>query len=185
MKNFLDLFRSWKSASPGRDATARGAGKSPLTRDSIMQNIAKTVSVFRSSPNLEDQEVYRVLVESGMERRCAARLVELLPTAYFCVMFAGSGLQLPQTSRRDPGDGRVSIERPLSSEPVWEPALAFARAEAQAGISQQDWLAVARRSAYLDAVNNALNKGATLESLKGASFLSISFWPEDGPDLPS
>jgi hypothetical protein len=181
VKGLKKLFR-WQRANAAA-SDSPDIHRPKLTAEAISHSITQAVSVFRGSPQLSDEEIYRVLVKSGMERRRAARLIELLPTAYFCVMFADSGIRLPQTLRRDPGDGRVSVEKPLQSEEVWEPALAFARAEADAGIAEQDWLAVVGRGAEFNAVNDALQQGRTLESLKGASFITLLFWPEDGPEI--
>jgi hypothetical protein len=72
-----------------------------------------------------------------------------------------------------------SIEQPLSSEPVWDAAVAFAHAEVERGVSGQDLLAVAARSAEFDAANQLLNKGSKLENIKFT--VPVLGWPENGP----
>jgi hypothetical protein len=180
--NLKKLFRR-RGAKDDASSPAEVRKSKPLARAEIVHNITQAVSMFRSSPHLEDDEIYRALVQSGMERRCAARLVELLPTAYSCVMLAAWGLPQPQVFYRDPGDGRASEERLFADEEVWEPALTFARDEANRRISQQDWLAVAARSSVFQSVNDALNRGVTLESLKESRTLIFSSWPEEGPEI--
>ena len=75
----------------------------------------------------------------------------------------------------------MSKERPLKSEPVWNAALAFARTESEQGISVQDFLVVAGRSAEFQAANQLLNKGSKLENLVFIPYLLP--WPEDGPQV--
>ena len=65
----------------------------------------------------------------------------------------------------------------LSSDPVWNASMAFARAEISSGITAQDLLNVAGRSAEMDGANQALNAGNKLDDLEfGACRLLL--WPE-------
>jgi hypothetical protein len=47
----------------------------------------------------------------------------------------------------------LSDGRSLSSEPLWEAAVAFARTEVEHGVPGKDLLALAARSAEFDAAN--------------------------------
>jgi hypothetical protein len=76
-------------------------------------------------------------------------------------------------------NGKVSPERLLSSEPLWNEVVAFARYEAKLGVSREDLFTIAGRSAEFDAVNQMLNSGSNLSDIVLTPTLLT--WPEDGP----
>ncbi len=145
----------------------------------MSEDISKAVSIFRISPNWGEEEIYRALVNEGVERQRAARLVEFLPMVYCRLILRNSGARFSQTFRRKLPGG-ASEELPLSSDPVWNEAVAFAYAEAERGVAGKDLLAVAARSAEFDAANRLLNKGSKLENIAFTS--PVLNWPESGPD---
>ncbi len=113
----------------------------------VMRNeIATALAVLRSSPELNDEEIYRALVKTGIERRLAARLVEFLPTAYCRVILEPTSARFPHTFQRRGKDGTIIEQIPLVSEPVWVAALEFARGEIERGITRDQKLRVAGRS---------------------------------------
>jgi hypothetical protein len=146
------------------------------------EDISKAVAVFRTSPNLQDYAVYKVLIADGVERQLAARLVEFLPIVYCRLILRNSGARFSNTFRRTLTRG-TSYEQPLASEPIWNAAVAFAYAEVERGVSSQDLLAVATRSAEFDTANQLLNKGSKLENI--AFTPPVLNWPESGPNAES
>ena len=94
----------------------------------IDEGISKAVAIFRGSPDLQDEGAYRTLTAMGVERQLAARLVEFIPIAYCRVILAHTGARFSQTFQRAPLRELIQ-ERPFSTEPVWNAALEFARAE--------------------------------------------------------
>lgn len=145
------------------------------------EQIARAVSLFRTSRTLGDEGIYRKLVAEGVEPHLAARLVEFLPIAYGRFLLEKSGPRFSEYFQRMLSSG-PSEELLLSSEPVWNAAVAFARTEAIQGISVQDFLAVAGRSAEFQAANKLLNQGSKLQDLVFTPYLLL--WPENGPRLP-
>jgi hypothetical protein len=144
------------------------------------EDISRAVGLFRSSPNLEDQAIFGTLVKQGMEKELAARLVEFVPLAYCRLILRNSGAHFSETFRRAlPGGG--SQERPLSSEPVWRAVVTFAGAEVKRGVSGNDLLLVAARSAEFHAANQMLDKGSKLENF--AFTPPVLTWPEEGPKI--
>jgi hypothetical protein len=142
--------------------------------------ISTAVGVFRTSPDLNDEGIYRALLTRGIDRRLAARLVEFLPSVYCRLILRNTGAMFSDTFRRSQPPGTPE-ELPLSSEPVWNAAVAFANAELQKGVSSKDVMALAARSPEFDAANQLLHRGAKLEDVP---FTSLVFpWPENGPDL--
>jgi hypothetical protein len=141
------------------------------------ENISRAVSMFRSSPKLDDVAIHRALAASGIEQQLAARLVEFLPIVYSRLLLADSGAQFSDEFRRPNGSYKNGL---LSSEPLWDAAMAFARAERERGVPAKDLFAVAARSAEFDAANQLLNKGSKLENIR---FTAVLFpWPENGPN---
>jgi hypothetical protein len=143
--------------------------------------ITKAVSVFRDSPDMEDEQIYRTLVKEGVGRRLAARLVEFLPGAYCRAILEDTGARFSDTFQRIQKDGTISREIALSSEPVWAAALEFARREIRQGLSRDEKLRLAGRSAEFQAANDLLRRGSRLEHLIFTP--AIHPWPEDGPDI--
>jgi len=114
-----------------------------------------------------------------MERQRAARLVVFLPSVYCRIMLRKSGAQFSASFRRLLAEG-ISPEKPLSSEPVWDEAMLFANREIERGISSQDILLIAARSAEFDAANQLLNQGSKLEDISFTA-LVLNFFDEDRP----
>lgn len=142
--------------------------------------ICKAVETLRSGANLEDVAVFRQLVGQGVERRIAARLIEFLPMVYCRLILTNLGLQFPESYRRISADGTSSPLIQLTSEPLWNEAMAFAKAEVESGKKGQDLLLIAGRSAEFDAANKLLNTGAKPEGIRFVA--STLCWPESGPD---
>lgn len=142
----------------------------------IEDDISKAVVLLRASPDLEDQDLYRLLVKQGMECKRAARLLEFLPSVYCRMILENTGVRFSDKFRR----GKALLEQALSSDPLWNFVLAFARREVEGGVSPENLLAIAMRSAEFSAANQLMNRGSKLCDL---AFTPLVFpWPEDGPD---
>jgi hypothetical protein len=115
-----------------------------------------------------------------MERLLAARLIGFLPIAYCRLILQAPGARFSETLQQVLPDGGISSERSLSSEPLWEAAMAFARTEVEHGVPGKDLLALAARSGEFDAANQLLNRGAKLHGLAFAPALLL--WPDCGPE---
>jgi hypothetical protein len=135
--------------------------------------------LFRSSPDMNDEQIHRALVDAGIDRKLAARLVELVPMAYFRVLLEDLGAKFPQTFQRRLNDGTNTPEMPLTSEAVWVAAMDFAKREVEAGLSRDEKLRVAGRSAEFTVANELMNKGSKLGDLGFTP--SLFMWPEEGP----
>jgi hypothetical protein len=89
-------------------------------------------------------------------------------------MLEGSGIQFSNCYHRAAQTGI------LDADPMWSAAYNFAANEVRRGIPHSDLLAIAGRSAELQAINELLNEGSKLADVKlTAPFLA---WPEAGPD---
>jgi hypothetical protein len=141
--------------------------------------IAKAVMLFRSSPDMDDEQIHRALVDAGIDWKLAARLVELVPMVYCRVLLADSGARFPETFQRFRDDDTTTPPRPLTSEPVWVAAMDFAKREIERGLGRDDKLSVAGRSAEFRAANELLNKGSKLGDLGFTP--SVFMWSEEGP----
>lgn len=147
--------------------------------ETVNQDISRAVSVFRISPNWDEEQICRALVKEGVERRRAARIVEFLPMVYCRLVLRNSGARFSSKFRRKSPEG-ASEELPLTSDPVWNEAVVFAYAEVERGVLGKELVAVAARSAEFDAANQLLNKGSKLENVTFTS--PVLNWPEGGPD---
>lgn len=141
--------------------------------------IAAALSVFRDLPNETDTAIHAVLVSKGIERRAAARLVELLPIAYGRALLATLGLQFSDEFKRRLPNGQLSESRSLRSEPTWNAVVQFSQQETAGGLSRDALLAVAVRSSEFDSVNKLLNEGSRPKDIRFTAF--VLPWTEDGP----
>ena len=141
------------------------------------EGIASALTIFRNSPELDDESVFQALVDKGVDRSLAARIVEFLPIAYCRVLLVKSGVQFSNSFTRAGSPLKVQS---LSSVAIWVPLLAYAEANIREGATSQEILMVAGRSAEFQAVNQLLDKKAELKNLVLTPILLP--WPKDGPD---
>lgn len=145
-------------------------------------DICKALLIFRTSAKLGDEELFRTLVNQGMKKKLAARLVEFLPIAYCRLILRSTGARFSNAFRRVQPNGETQ-QQLLSSDPIWRGIVRFADAEVDRGVQGKDLLLVAARSAEFHAANQLLNDGSKLENIAFAS--PVLMWPEEGPPLES
>jgi hypothetical protein len=145
--------------------------------DAETELIAHAVSLFRN-PDLGHQEIFQKLVGAGVPRRNAARLVEFLPSAYCRVIFPE--MHYSESFQRRLPDGSMSPERLLSTEPMWNLALAFARDEMARGTPAQELLTVASQSAEFATMTHLCKGGSQPRHIHLTP--TALLWPEDGPE---
>ena len=149
--------------------------------EAILPRIARAVELFRSTPALKDEAIFRVLVLEGAEPRVAARCVEFLPLAYSRMLLLEAGLpRFPESFMRLLGNGEFKTSR-FDSDPVWNAIVTFANGERKSITAAKDLMAIGGRCATFNAVNDALHAGSRLQDLYlGEPAL---LWPEDGPKI--
>lgn len=131
-----------------------------------MQGIIESAAqVFRSNPDLDEDELLERLIESGIERKMAIQLIALLPLAYGREVLSDTGVLFSDfyVYLNEPGRGR------LTSLPLWAEVVEFAKQDPEAAFP------IASRSPEIRAANEGLNDGQTLDTLVWgpAAFL----WP--------
>ena len=147
------------------------AQENRFTKNSLMLNpsirecFSKAVSVFRKRTDADDQEIWRVLKAEGVEPQIAARLVEFVPLAYGRLLLANSGARFSNFFQRHLPDGGISEPFPFDSDPLWNEILFLAKDDVSSGISKDEFLAVAARSAEIHAANQLLQAGSKLNNL--------------------
>jgi hypothetical protein len=110
------------------------------------------LSVFLAAPTSTDAELERALEDRGVAPWLAQRVVLFLPVAFGRVLLEGAALS------DELADG--SVPRKLADDPVWRAAsVRSARA------TREELEAVALRSAEVNAVDAALQRGSRLEEL--------------------
>jgi len=143
----------------------------------VNEAIASALTIFRNSPELDDESVFLALVAAGVESQVASRIVEFLPIAYCRVLFLKSGVQFSNSFTRATSPLEI---RSFSFVPEWVFFLAHAESEIRGGTTNEQILTVAGRSAEFHAINQLLDKGAELKNLV---LTPVSLrWPESGPE---
>jgi len=97
------------------------------------------------------------------------------------LILQASGARFSETLQQVLPDGGISSERSLSSEPLWEAAVAFARTEVEHGVPGKGLLALAARSGEFDAANQLLKQRC--EAARSLVFApALLLWPDCGPE---
>lgn len=145
----------------------------------LESQIAEAAQVMVAQPDASESDLALRLVAALGDRDLADRMLEFLPLAFGRVVLARLGVTVPDSFIRAVDDENFSDACPLDAEPLWLPAKAFA-ARASTWMANQDFLAIARRSAEFDAVNNACNKGSDPKNLVGGPpvFTRVAPLPE-------
>lgn len=127
------------------------------------------VEVLRAEPSLEDQQIQRELLASGVEPSVAVGCVTFVPLAFGRTIVRDLGVE-PADSyvEHDPANS-TEREKPLGEqlEYIWSKSVAdlYARSDEYG----EAFGTIATRSAEVDAINNALHSGCDPESLRGAA----------------
>ena len=142
------------------------------------EDLSKAVIVFRRAATLTDRELHSELVEEGLDRRAAARLIEFLPSCYCRILLRNSGCVFSEEYERRSPD-QPTKKYFLSVDPIWNVSLIFATKEATTA-SKNDLLVIAARSAEFEAINRLLTAGSKLSDLRLTPL--VFTWGEQGPN---
>jgi hypothetical protein len=146
----------------------------------MKETIACALLIYRTHPDFEDYDIFIHLVEEGVDRNIAARLVEFIPCVYVRILFAKSGVVLSNFFQRMDKNANKLPEQLLTSVPLWNEIVTYAQSELQTGIPQEDIVIIASRSAEYNAISDLIKKGAKLNGIRTTPLLFG--WPEDGPE---
>lgn len=111
-----------------------------------------------------------------------AALIEFVPLAFGRSLLDGMGIQFEDYYVRIDAEGRERVRRKLADEPVYAAALKLAPIVLQS-MGQEAFVAIATRSAELEAVNNALNAGSNPADLQASP--PVMVWAEEPPPVAS
>ena len=130
--------------------------------------IATAVEMFLGNRAATESELVEKIDGTIHDRDLAERLIEFLPLAFGRVLLTKWGVTLPGYFVRMLDNGGFTPECPLDAEPLWKPAVAFAR-KAQTAMSKEEFYAIAARSAEVDAATKAMQAGSDPKNLVGAT----------------
>jgi hypothetical protein len=122
------------------------------------ESISQAVQLLCQYREDGDDEIIERLVQGGIERPYATRLVLFLPLIYSRLILRKLGIQFSMTYRTRL-DAHSSREKLLASEPVWTEVEEYA-SDHVGDLSRDERLWVAGRSPEFKVVNAALNTGA-------------------------
>jgi len=145
--------------------------------------IRQARNLIGNDPEIEADQIFENLIASGCPNDLADKIVIFLPSAY--ADFVLAGLEIISLDSYEPvyGNGVVGRSRRMSEEEVYISASRMAKSEIEnTGSPDETFMAVARRSAELDGVNNALEGGTTVDDLKGAMVARSVIFRGDPPE---
>lgn len=137
----------------------------------MRQSIESAVRTIRANSNCSDDEILKLVIESGIEQAMAVQLVVLLPLAYGRVVLSKLGASLPGTYICLGENGKPDREGRLDALPLWAEVVNFAKQDAE------PFLPIAGRSAEFHVANDALLNGSKIENLVWSP--PVFLWPVD------
>ncbi|MDZ4684453.1 MAG: hypothetical protein SH850_05140 [Planctomycetaceae bacterium] len=141
--------------------------------------ISKAVEIFCQDADKSPQELVDHIAAAVGDRELAERLYEFVPIAFTRAVFESAGIVFQDSFRRVRGKGKLTHFCPLSSEPLWEPALAFAR-RLNSSVDHRDAMAaVLQHCGLCRAITEAGKSGANLRGsvMAGPIFLRQADMP--------
>lgn len=138
-----------------------------IRADSSRQAIAAAVDIFLQNRSATEAELVEKIRNVVGHEDLAERLVEFVPLAFGRVLLTKWGVKLPNEFVRMMGPNEFSDKCPLLAEPLWKPALAYAR-EAEHRLSKEEFWSISSWSAETDAVSKAIAAGSKPQDLVGA-----------------
>ena len=133
----------------------------------MKSEIATATQVFLAHPNATEAELITHICAAVGDHDMAERLIEFVPLAFGRVILDHMGVKSPDSFIRMLDHDQFSEPCPLDAEPVWRPALAFAK-EAHKRMSKEEFFIIAGRSAEVDAVTKACAAGSDPRNLVGS-----------------
>lgn len=137
--------------------------------------LLQALAVFRSRPAASEAEIHAALLAAGIDRTTSEWLLRLLPLAFGRVL-----LQAWEVRTSDDFilalEGRAPVQGELASLPLWPECVERARKEARAQAHRDAFLAVARYSSEIAAVQRARADG---HSGEGRLSPPVFLWPKD------
>jgi hypothetical protein len=106
------------------------------------------------------------LIRAGLSRKQAHDARRFIPLAFGREILGGMGVSLPDTYYRVTGGGNE--ERPLANEPFFQESMQSAQALGRE-LGGETFTTIATQSAELQALNQALNAGASPDGLVAGS----------------
>jgi hypothetical protein len=140
-----------------------------------MEAISETIRLLCDGPQSQDSELIDRLVEEGLERDYATRLVLFVPVVYARLILGGLKVRFSDSFRRSYGNGRQSSNKELDSDPVWVEAQSYAKNNIRQ-LSSEERLKVAGRSPEFSVISQALNAG--LDPANQQLSPLVVWWPD-------
>ncbi len=143
------------------------------------ETVATALDCIRRHPKAEDMELYEALLGLGIPTAEAVRLFQFLPMVYCRVLLAPKGVPFPDTYHTMTPEGTVGPELRLDDHPVWRASVEFARQEVEAGVTGDQVLQAAGRSAEFQGADQMCKQGSLLADIRFVP--SVLIWSESGP----
>ena len=127
----------------------------------VLEGVVRLMHAVADRPDLEELGLVEMLVDSGVDRASANRLIVFAPIAFGRLVLDELGVRGNEMYRRRLGDGRIVGPFPLLE--VTEFRVAAEHRDHLRGA--RGFRELAAWSAEVDAVNNALHAAADIEGL--------------------
>jgi hypothetical protein len=144
----------------------------------VRSSIQRAAPVLAQHGSIDQEFLLAWLLRAGLSRADALNAIRFVPLAFAREILSGSGVTLDDTYIRVRPDG-TKEEHPLSGEPFFREAATMAP-QIHAELGSDAFTAIVCLSSEFDAVNQALNAGASPEYLVASP--PLIEWPDSQPD---
>lgn len=138
----------------------------------LLDHIVDLIARSETRANIEQSLVLR-----GCDAANAELLLDYLPAACGRAFLRQIGVRPSDTYRRPNEDGSWGPPTVFADDSLWREVETFVEALRLDPERRKKFGAVARLSAEVDAINNAVNSGKSLADMAGASFASVFVTP--------
>jgi hypothetical protein len=136
--------------------------------------ILRAAGVFEKNPSASNEELRAAMLAAGLSARDTDDILEFVPLAFGRVLLDGMGIVFSEKYIRIDKNGQEIFRNWLEWEKFFREGLAAAPVVMMTS-GKEAFTAIALRSSEVQAVNNALNAGASAENLQAS--LPVFFGP--------
>ena len=143
--------------------------------------VRRAIPIFVQNAEFNLEPIRIGLIIARLKRQEVERVIEFVPLAFGRSLLDGMGIAFEDDYVRVDKDGNERMRGKLADEPIYVAALKLAPVVMQS-MGQDAFMAVAMRSAELQATNEALNHGANPADLQASTpLLEWTEWAEPDP----
>ncbi len=150
-----------------------------MNNQNILELLNAAANAIKKSASPDSYDFKAFFIANG----CSEKLAISLEDYFICACGRGFareiGMELSNTYQRRLSNGSWSRELRFDADPIWLVVEEFVETIRTTKETRKKFSLIAQHSAEMDAINQAVNAGETLEGLRGAKYSGVFNSPLD------